>query len=241
MRWDAEVRSGFLRLLRAGAAGTGMLEVLDRLRLLTRFVPAWAGVRCRPQRDPYHRFTVDVHLLRAAARAAAAFEGAGDDDDPIERGTRDQIERPDAVLLGALLHDIGKVGRGGHVPVGAAIAADTLEMMGVDPEIRDLAGFLVAEHLLLADTATRRDLSDENLLLDVAARIGTPERLGALYLVTKADALATGPAAWTPWRQALDPRAGGEAPARVRARGHGARAGGAPGRAHRAAARAARR
>ena len=203
VRWDAEVRSGFLRLLRAGTAGTRMLEVLDRLRLLTRFVPAWAGVRCRPQRDPYHRFTVDVHLLRAAARAAAAFDGSADDDDPIERGTRDQIERPDGVLLGALLHDIGKIGGGGHVPIGAAIAADTLEMMGVEPEIRDLAGFLVAEHLLLADTATRRDLSDENLLLDVAARIGTPERLAALYLVTKADALATGPAAWTPWRQAL--------------------------------------
>ena len=107
------------------------------------------------------------------------------------------------MLLGTLLHDIGKIGGGGHVPIGAAIAADTLEMMGVEPEIRDLAGFLVAEHLLLADTATRRDLSDENLLLDVAARIGTPERLAALYLVTKADALATGPAAWTPWRQAL--------------------------------------
>ena len=59
------------------------------------------------------------------------------------------------------------------------------------------------EHLLLPDTATRRDLGDENLILDVAARVGTPERLAALYLLAKADALATGPAAWTPWRQTL--------------------------------------
>jgi len=197
--WDAEVRAGFVRLLRAGDAGARMLEVLDRLRLLSRFVPAWADVRCRPQRDPYHRSTVDVHLLRAAAGAAAALARAGDAD-PAGIAA---ISQPDAVLLGALLHDIGKTGVGGHVPIGAAIAAETLEHMGVEPPVQELATFLVAEHLLLPDTATRRDLSDEDLLLDTAARIGTPERLAALWIVTEADALATGPAAWTPWRQAL--------------------------------------
>jgi [protein-PII] uridylyltransferase len=208
--WDDDVRSAFLRTLRAGEAGARMLEVLDRLRLLTSFIPAWAAVRCRPQRDPYHRFTVDVHLLRAAASVAAMLDGRGDvrndvadADDPIERAALEQVEQRDAVLLGALLHDIGKTGAGGHVPIGTAIAAETLDAMGFAPELREQASFLVAEHLLLSDTATRRDLSDENLLLDTAARIGTPERLAALYLVTKADAVATGPAAWTPWRRAL--------------------------------------
>jgi [protein-PII] uridylyltransferase len=56
---------------------------------------------------------------------------------------------------------------------------------------------------LLPDTATRRDLTDENLILDVAATVATLERLAALYLLAVADAAATGPAAWTPWRQAL--------------------------------------
>jgi [protein-PII] uridylyltransferase len=95
------------------------------------------------------------------------------------------------------------VGVGGHVEVGTAIARESLEAMGVPSPEANLAGFMVAEHLLLPDTATRRDLSDEELLLDVAARIGTPERLGALYLLAKADADATGPAAWTPWRATL--------------------------------------
>ena len=62
---------------------------------------------------------------------------------------------------------------------------------------------MVAQHLLLPDTATRRDLSDENLVLDVAAAVGSSERLAALYLLAKADAEATGPAAWTPWRRTL--------------------------------------
>ena len=33
--------------------------------------------------------------------------------------------------------------------------------------------------------------------------MGTPDRLAALYLLAKADAEATGPAAWTPWRRTL--------------------------------------
>jgi len=180
-----------------------MLEVLDRMGLLVRYVPAWADVRCRPQRDPYHRFTVDVHLLTAVARMAAVLAEPGTDGDPIERQAVAQAAHPDALLLGALLHDIGKTGEGGHVPIGSRIARATLDEMGYPPEIRDLAAFMVAEHLLLPDTATRRDLSDENLLIDAAARIGTPERLAALYLLADADAVATGPAAWTPWRQTL--------------------------------------
>ena len=67
----------------------------------------------------------------------------------------------------------------------------------------EFARFMVGAHLLLPDTATRRDLTDDDLILDVAARVGTPERLAALYLLAKADARATGPAAWTSWRQTL--------------------------------------
>jgi [protein-PII] uridylyltransferase len=89
------------------------------------------------------------------------------------------------------------------VGVGTRVAAETLDHMGVSGPTADLALFLVAEHLLLSDTATRRDLEDENLVLGVADRIGDPTRLAALYLVTIADAEATGPLAWTPWRAAL--------------------------------------
>ena len=201
--WDMRTRSAFLRLLRAGEPGSAMFDVLDRMGLLARFIPAWAGVRCRPQRDPYHRSTVDAHLAAAAARMADLLEGSGDAEDPIEVAAVTHVERPDALLLGALLHDVGKIGTGGHVPIGTTIARDTLDAMGVDGPDRDLAVFLVEEHLLLPDTATRRDLMDEDLLLDVAARIGTPERLGGLYLLAKADAFATGPAAWTSWRETL--------------------------------------
>jgi [protein-PII] uridylyltransferase len=75
--------------------------------------------------------------------------------------------------------------------------------MGAEQEWRETVLFLVGEHLLLSEVATRRDLDDEDLILHVAARIGDPERLAMLYLLTVADALATGPAASTPWRMGL--------------------------------------
>jgi len=103
------------------------------------------------------------------------------DDDPVEREMVGQIDDREGALLGALLHDIGKTGEGGHVPIGARIAVETLERIGVEPATRELASFMVREHLLLPDTATRRDLTDENLILDVAATVGTTERLAALY------------------------------------------------------------
>jgi [protein-PII] uridylyltransferase len=201
--WDPDTLASFLRILRSGDAGVTALESLDRLGLLTRLLPEWADVRCRPQRDPYHRFTVDVHLLDALARTGRMLSGDLPDEDPVAAEARAQIADPDAVLLGALLHDIGKNGEGGHVEVGERVARSALDRMGVRGPTRDLALFMVGHHLLLPDTATRRDLTDDELIMDVAATIGTPERLAALYLLVVADAGATGPAAWTPWRRSL--------------------------------------
>jgi [protein-PII] uridylyltransferase len=199
--WEERTRDAFLTLLRRGDAGLSALDVLDRVGVLERFVPGWRDVRSRPQRDPYHRFTVDGHLLRTMAAVDALLDVP--DGDPLAAELVPVLTDPAAVALGALLHDIGKVGRGEHVPVGAEVAREQVRAMGLDDRAADLVAFMVAEHLLLPDTATRRDLTDENLILDVAATIGTLERLAALYLLAVADAGATGPAAWTPWRQAL--------------------------------------
>jgi len=200
-QWSDEVRNEFLGLLRNGPEAVPALETLDRIGLLERYLPAWGPVRCRPQRDPYHRSAVDVHLLESAAGLAMLLDDPGQD--PLVALAVEAVTDRDALLLGALLHDIGKRGEGDHVAVGTRVAAETLEHMGVSGPMADLALFLVAEHLLLSDTATRRDLEDENLVLGVADRIGDPTRLAALYLVTIADAEATGPLAWTPWRAAL--------------------------------------
>ena len=201
--WDADVRAAFSRLLRAGDRGAASLEALDRLGILAAFLPGWADVRCRPQRDPYHHLTVDAHLTGSLRAMGRLLAGEGADDDPVQAEAVEQVSDRDPLLLGALLHDIGKNGEGGHVPVGARVVVSILDRMGIELPARDLVRFLVERHLILPDTATRRDLSDENLVLDVAAVVGSPDRLAALYLLAKADAEATGPAAWTSWRRTL--------------------------------------
>jgi [protein-PII] uridylyltransferase len=200
--WTEAMRRDLVAILRAGERGVAALEALDRTGVLAGFLPEWGAVRCRPQRDPYHRFTVDVHLLQTVAGAAGMLERPPEDDAVAMRAAN-AITDVDGLLVGALLHDIGKTGHGGHVAAGGRIAAEILDRIGLAEPSRSLALFLVENHLLLADTATRRDLEDEDLVLDVAARIGDAERLAALYLLTVADAAATGPHAWTPWRATL--------------------------------------
>jgi [protein-PII] uridylyltransferase len=203
-RWTDGVREAFLELLRSGPDAATALETLDRIGLLERYLPAWTDVRCRPQRDPYHRSSVDVHLLESLAGASRLLDDP--DGDPLAVEAVEAVaavDDRDGLLLGALLHDVGKNGEGAHVPAGVRVARRTLEHTGVAGATADLALFLVSEHLLLSDTATRRDLEDEDLVHGVAATIGDRSRLDALTLLTIADAEATGPLAWTPWRAAL--------------------------------------
>src|SRR5207247_9066008 len=124
--WEAVTRDAFLRLLRCGEPGAAMLDVLDRIGLLGRYLPAWSAVRSRPQRDPYHRSTVDAHLVTTARRLAEMLERGSDQDDPVEAAAIADADQADALVLGAFLHDIGKVGAGGHVELGTAIARETL-------------------------------------------------------------------------------------------------------------------
>jgi [protein-PII] uridylyltransferase len=187
--WPPEVRWSFLRLLASGHAAVPVLEQLDQEGLLSRVLPEWDHVRSLPQRHPWHRFTVDRHLVEAAAAAAEL--------------THD-VDRPDLLLVAALLHDIGKGWPGDHSVVGEPIAAAIATRMGfVAPDVATLAT-LVRHHLLLPDTATRRDVDDPATVDRVAATIGgDPAVLQLLHALAQADGAATSASAWSPWKAHL--------------------------------------
>lgn len=186
--WPEPVRAALVRVLAAGPPGVAAAEALDRVGLWVRLLPEWAPVRNRPQRNAYHRFTVDRHLLEAAAVAA---------------GLTGRVRRPDLLLLGALLHDLGK-GRGGdHTEVGVALVERLAPRMGLDAADSATLVALVRHHLLLADAATRRDLDDPVTIASVAAAVGAAATLELLAALTEADSLATGPSAWGPWKAGL--------------------------------------
>ncbi|HEY3630826.1 MAG TPA: [protein-PII] uridylyltransferase, partial [Jatrophihabitantaceae bacterium] len=188
--WPAAARDDFVTVLGAGAAGIPVLESLDQAGSLVRLIPEWDAVRFAAQHNPVHRYTVDRHLLETAAQAAAH--------------TRD-VARPDLLLLGALLHDIGKgFDPDNHSEVGARVAEPIAGRMGLSYGDAATVTALVRHHLLLPDTATRRDLDDPATIAIVTSAVGgSVELLGLLHALTVADAAATGPAAWSDWKAAL--------------------------------------
>jgi [protein-PII] uridylyltransferase len=202
--WDVWQRAAFLRLLRAGARAIPVFEALDHEGVLTRLLPEWEHVRSLPQRNAYHRFTVDRHSLEAVSEAARLLDLAEAEPLEFDGVVARACRRPEVLLFAALLHDMGKGYPGNHSEVGAQTANDIAHRIGLDSEGRELLTWLVRDHLLLADTAMRRDLSDAAVVDGVAADCaGDGEHLRLLYLLTIADSLATGPAAWGPTKAAL--------------------------------------
>ncbi|MFE3450638.1 [protein-PII] uridylyltransferase [Nonomuraea sp. NPDC059194] len=186
--WPDEARDALVALLGAGRAAVPVWEELDQAGILVKLLPDWERVRHRPQRNPIHRFTVDRHLIEAAANAAAH--------------TR-EVSRPDLLLIGAFLHDIGKGWPGDHSATGEVVVRDIGARLGLPPRDVEILATLVRHHLLLPETATRRDLDDPVTIEKVAAAVGSGEVLDLLAALAVADGTATGPAAWNAWKASL--------------------------------------
>ncbi len=186
--WPAEAREQLVTLLGSGRPTVDVWEALEAEGLITRLLPDWERVRCRPQRNAVHLWTVDRHLIETAVRASAF--------------TR-RVHRPDLLLVAALLHDIGKGWPGDHSVAGEIIAKDVAARIGFDGDDVAVLAVLVRHHLLLVETATRRDLEDPATVRSVAEAVGSQSTLELLHALTEADALATGPAAWSSWRACL--------------------------------------
>lgn len=187
-RWTDRTRQEFLSLLGSGTQLVRAADALEFFGLWSRFLPEWRVVRSRPQRNAFHVFTVDRHLLQTVVEANLLVR---------------TVARPDLLLVGALLHDIGKGHPGDHTEVGTRLVVDIAERMGFASDDVATLRCLVECHLLLPETATRRDIDDPRTAEIVADRVGSLERLELLRALTEADSRATGPTAWNAWKEGL--------------------------------------
>jgi [protein-PII] uridylyltransferase len=187
-RWPAGLLDEFVALLLEGHEAITVFEALDRYDLITVLIPEWSPVRAKPQRNAYHRFTVDRHLWETAANAAMLA---------------DRVSRPDLLVLGALFHDLGKGYPGDHTDVGIDLVRLIAPRLGLDTADTEVLVQMVRHHLLLPDVATRRDLSDPATIAMVAEAVGSQLVLELLAALTEADSIATGPSAWGPWKADL--------------------------------------
>ena len=198
IRWTDDVRSAFFRLL--GGGDVHALETFDHIGAMIRYLPEWESVRFRPQHNVYHRYTVDVHAYQTTANLSRADVG---DAEPILAEILADLRDRDLLLLTALLHDLGKGSPGDHSQAGERLARGVAARIGIDASRTEELAWLVRNHLLLVDAAVRRDTSDADFVVELAAQVGDAERLRMLYALTVADGLGTGPTAWTRWKSTL--------------------------------------
>lgn len=186
--WPAGAVVDFVAFMLEGTAAIPVWEAIDHAGLLVPLLPEWEPVRARPQRNAYHRFTVDRHSWEAVAQASK-LSG--------------RVHRADLLVLGTLFHDLGKGYPGDHSVVGGELVRVIGERLGLAPDDVATLATLVRHHLLLPDVATRRDLSDPSTIGHVAAVVGDVNTLELLAALTEADSLATGPTAWSTWKADL--------------------------------------
>lgn len=192
-----------LELLRRPNRVYAALERMNRYGILAALLPAFARVTGRMQFDLFHAYTVDQHILFVIRNLRRIARGR--QPEAFGRASRvfERIARPEVLYLAALFHDIAK-GRGGdHSELGEQEARDFFARLDLSAEDRDLVCWLVREHLLMSQTAQRRDITDPEVVARFADAVGTRRRLDHLYVLTVADIAATSPRLWNSWKDSL--------------------------------------
>ncbi len=205
---DAEFRQSpkaaevFLNCLTHSRNPETLLRVMSESGVLGRYIPEFGQITGRTQFNMYHRYTVDEHTLRAVGILHNMFANNPENCPPWIAPVTRAIENREALYLAMLLHDTGK-GKGDQQIAGAQATSTACARMGRSAAQTRLASWLVGHHLLMSDTAQRRDLGDPRTILDFANIVQTPERLRLLLLLTIADISAVGPEVWNGWKDRL--------------------------------------
>ena len=175
------------------------LRAMHSLRLLTLLLPELKPIDSLVVRDFYHRFTVDEHSI-LAIESLHRLKQSQSEWDKRYGELLGELEDPELLYLALLLHDTGKgVPGSNHVEASLEIAGRCLDRLDVDAGERAVVLFLIGNHLEMS-AQLRRDIFNPETVAAFAEKVGTPERLKMLCLLTYADIKAVNPEALTPWK-----------------------------------------
>ncbi len=193
-RKSRRMAKAFFEFLTAIRPDSVLLESLLETGLLTAYIPEFVPIESLAQHDIYHVYTVDRHLIQTVNELQ-----------DLARSSHRHIavSDPRILFLSGLLHDIGKGTGSGHSQRGARLAKNVTARLGMPRRAAEDVAFLIKNHLFLSHIAQRRDLEDETMIMACAQKIKSRDRLKMLYLLTIADAKATGPTVWSQWKSTL--------------------------------------
>ena len=203
VRDDPRANNFFLETLTARDRPDMVLRWMNEAGVFGRFIPDFGRIVAQMQFDMYHHYTVDEHSIRAIGLLSRIERGEFSDDHPLSTKLFDQISSRRVLYVAVLLHDIAK-GRGGdHSELGAEVAMELCPRFGLDEAETETVAWLVRHHLLLSNTAFRRDIADPKTVEDFARVVQSPERLRLLLILTVVDIRAVGPTTWNDWKRKL--------------------------------------
>jgi [protein-PII] uridylyltransferase len=203
LREDAEANRLFLEILTSRRDPERTLRWMNEAGVLGRFVPAFDHAVGLMQFNMYHHYTVDEHLIRAVGVVAAIERGEFRKEHPLSTEIIKRIKSRNVLYCAILLHDIAKGLPGDHSIVGANIAESLCPRLGLSPSETSAVAWLVREHLVMSDTAQKRDLSDPKTVRDFVVAVQSPEMLRLLLVLTVADIRAVGPGVFNGWKGQL--------------------------------------
>ncbi len=193
---DREAAERFLSFLSHPNQLGRLLRRLHELRALGKLVPGFEHARCLLQFNEYHKYTVDEHSMRAVERATEFAQ----QDSVLGQAYR-EIKQKALLHLALLVHDLGKGYTEDHSEVGAHLAMKVAETLFLNERDNETLRFLVHRHLMLSHLAFRRDTSDEAVVIEHAAEIGSPAIMRMMFVLTCADLAAVGPGVLNQWKQ----------------------------------------
>lgn len=203
MRNDREANRLFLEMLCSRNDPEKSLKRMNESGVLGRFVPEFGRIVALMQFNMYHHYTVDEHLIRAVGHVASIERGEHGDDHPIAHDVIKRIQAREVLYCAMLLHDIAKGLPGDHSKVGAEIARHCCSRWGLSESDTTSVAWLVEHHLVMSDTAQRRDIADPKTVRDFVDTVQSPEMLRLLLVLTIADIRAVGPGVWNGWKGQL--------------------------------------
>ena len=203
LRHDEEANRLFLAILSSRRDPERALRRMNEAGVFGRFVPEFGRVVALMQFNMYHHYTVDEHLIRAVGNVSAIEHGALKGEHPLSSDIVKRIKSREVLYCAILLHDIAKGLPGDHSNVGAAIAESLCPRWGLSHEDTQAVSWLVRNHLVMSDTAQKRDIGDPQTVRDFVTAVQTPEMLRLLLVLTVADIRAVGPGVWNGWKGQL--------------------------------------